>query len=134
MTPEQAALVKKAQDSVRGAKLLATNGLYDFAASRASYAMFYVAEALLLGQGLAFSKHAGVIAAFGQRLARPGIVPVVLHRYLIDGQDMRTTGDYSIGPSLTEAQATEQIAHAEDFLLWAERLLGPLSPTSETSP
>jgi uncharacterized protein (UPF0332 family) len=74
-----------------------------------------------------------VIAAFGQRFARTGLVPVGLHRYLIDGQDIRTTGDYGIGPSLTEAQATEQIVHAEDFLLWAERLLGPLSSTSETS-
>ncbi len=132
MTPEQAALLKKTEDSIRGAKLLATNGLYDFAASRAYYAMFYVAEALLLGQGLAFSKHAAVIAAFGRRFARPGIVPVALHRYLIDGRDKRTIGDYGIGSSLTEAQATEQIAHAEDFLLWAERLLGPLSSTFET--
>lgn len=134
MTPEQAALLQKARDSVRGAKLLATNGLYDFAASRAYYAMFYVAEALLLGQGLSFSTHAAVIAAFGQRFARPGIVPVALHRYLIDGQDKRTIGDYGIGPSLTEAHAAEQIAHAEDSLTWADRLLGPLPPTSETSP
>jgi len=74
-----------------------------------------------------------VIAVFGQQFARPGIVPVVLHRYLIDGQGMRIIGDYGISPSLTEEQATEQIVHAEDFLLWTERLLGPLSSTSETS-
>jgi uncharacterized protein (UPF0332 family) len=35
MTPEQAALLNKAHDSVRGAKLLADDGLYDFAISRA---------------------------------------------------------------------------------------------------
>src|SRR5262245_22755628 len=69
MTPEQTALLQKARDSLRGAKLLATNGLYDFAASRAYYVMFYVAEALLLGQGLSFSTHAAAIAAFGQRFA-----------------------------------------------------------------
>jgi uncharacterized protein (UPF0332 family) len=48
MTPEQAALLKKAHDSLWGAKLLAKDGLYDFAASRAYYTMFYVAEAMLL--------------------------------------------------------------------------------------
>ena len=36
-----------------------------FAASRAYYAMFYAAEALLQSRGLAFSKHSAVHAAFG---------------------------------------------------------------------
>lgn len=44
---------------------MAKNGLYDFAVSRAYYAMFYIAEAFLLGQDLSFSSHAGVISAFG---------------------------------------------------------------------
>lgn len=37
MTPEQAALIAKARDSLRAAKLLCDNGLHDFAASRAYY-------------------------------------------------------------------------------------------------
>ena len=128
MTPEQAALLKKAHDSVRGAKLLAGDGLYDFAISRAYYAMFYVAEAFLLGQGLSFSKHSAVIAAFGERFAKTNIVPMEFHRYLIEGQDKRNVGDYQIGPNLTATQAAEQIAHAEQFLELAGRLLGPLPP------
>lgn len=135
MTREQAALLKKAYDSLRGAKLLAGDGLHDFAASRAYYTMFYVAEALLLGEGLSFSKHTAVIAAFGRRFARTGVVPAEFHRYLIDGQDMRTVGDYSTGPGLTTAQAAEQIARAERILEQANRLLRtpPISPTEETS-
>jgi uncharacterized protein (UPF0332 family) len=131
MTREQAALMKKAYDSLRGAKLLAGDGLHDFAASRAYYTMFYVAEALLLGEGLSFSKHAAVIAAFGRRFARTGVVPAEFHRYLIDGQDMRTVGDYSTGPGLTAAQAAEQIARAERFLDQADRLIRP-PPASST--
>ena len=128
MTPEQAALLRKARDSVRGAKLLADDGLRDFAVSRAYYAMFYVAEAFLLGQELSFSKHSAVIAAFGERFVKTGIVPVEFHRYLIEGQDRRNIGDYQIGPSLTAAQAAEQVAHAEQFLELAGQILGPLSP------
>jgi uncharacterized protein (UPF0332 family) len=78
--------------------------------------MFYVAEALLLGEGLSFSKHTAVIAAFGRRFARTGVVPAEFHRYLIDGQDMRTIGDYSTGPGLTAVQVAEQIFRAEPFL------------------
>ena len=44
-------------NSVAAAKVLHTEGHHGFAASRAYYAMFYVAEAFLLGKGLAFSKH-----------------------------------------------------------------------------
>ncbi len=90
--------------------------------------MFYVAEAFLLGQGLSFSKHSAVIAAFGERFAKTGIAPMEFHRYLIEGQDKRNVGDYQIGPNLTATQAAEQIAHAEQFLELAVQLLSPLSP------
>ena len=40
MTPKQDAFLSKAHDSVRAAKLLSDAGLYDFAVSRAYYAMF----------------------------------------------------------------------------------------------
>ncbi|MEG3881707.1 HEPN domain-containing protein [Microcoleus sp. herbarium7] len=66
MIPEQIALLTKAGESLRAAKLLAANTLPDFAASRAYYTMFYVAEAFLLGEGLTFSSHAAVISAFGR--------------------------------------------------------------------
>jgi len=130
MMPEQGALLSKAHDSVRAAKLLADAGLYDFVVSRAYYAMFYVAEAFLLGRGLSFSRHAGVIAAFGERFAKTGIVSVELHRYLIEGQDKRNVGDYQIGPGLPDIQAAEQIARAEQYLHLAQRLLDALSPAT----
>ena len=76
-----------------------------------------------------------MIAAFGRRFAHTGVVPAEFHRYLIDGQDMRTIGDYGTGPGLTAVQAAEQIARAERFLDQADRLLRtpPISPTEETS-
>ncbi len=48
MKPEQIALLRKAGESLRAAQLLATNELLDFAASRAYYTMFYVAEAFMI--------------------------------------------------------------------------------------
>ncbi len=58
--------------------------------------MFYATQALLLTKDLSFSKHAANIAAFGQHFASTGIVPVHLHRYLIDAFDFRQAGDYDI--------------------------------------
>ena len=124
MKPEQIALLRKATESLRAAELLATNELFDFAASRAYYTMFYVAEAFLLNEGLTFSSHAAVISAFGRDFARTGRVPVEFHRYLIDAQDLRNQGDYDIDSAITEAEANQLIAQAEQFLELAERLLG----------
>lgn len=123
MTPEQKALLNKAEESLTAAKLLTDNRLYDFAASRAYYTMFYVAEAFLLGQGLTFSKHAAVISAFGREFANKGIVPVEFHRYILDAQDKRNRGDYSIDANITESQAREQITHAGEFIELGKRLI-----------
>ena len=75
MTLEQKALLDKSQRSLDAAISLVEQKFYDFAVSRAYYAMFYVVEALLDKEGLAFSSHAAVISAFGQHLTRPGKVP-----------------------------------------------------------
>ena len=79
MTKQQQALVEHARESLVAAKLLTQAGHHGFAASRAYYSMFYVAEAFLAGKGLSFSKHSGVIAAFAEHFTRTRIVPVVCH-------------------------------------------------------
>jgi uncharacterized protein (UPF0332 family) len=70
MTSEQEALLRKAYSSLAAARLLANQKYYDFSISRAYYAMFYVAQAFLSGEGLSFSKHSAVIAAFGQHFCK----------------------------------------------------------------
>ncbi len=129
MTEDQQELLEEARDSIGAARLLLSSGYPGYAASRAYYAMFYIAEAFLEGEGMAFSKHSAVIAAFGQHFAQTGKVPVEFHRFLIDGQDLRHTGDYGERHAVTFDQAQEQVGHAEQFLELAERLIGPLPPT-----
>lgn len=126
MTPEQAGLIRKAQDSLKAAELLTAQGHHHFAASRAYYTMFYVAEALLLGENLVYSKHSAVISAFGQRFAKTSRVPQEFHRYLIDAEDSRNIADYDIHPGLTKEQVAEHISHAEQFLQLAKQLIGPV--------
>jgi len=123
MNPEQAALLQKAQSSIQAAKLLMREAFYDFAVSRAYYAMFYVTEAILLENELSFSKHSAVIAAFGQHYVKTGRAPSHFHRYLIDAQDSRLIGDYDPTPSLSNQKASQQIEHAEQFLEFGEEFL-----------
>ena len=90
--------------------------------------MFYVAEAFLLGKGLAFPKHSGVHAAFGEHFTKTGIVPPEFHRHLIHGMEVRHTGDYGETKKVTASDSTEQIAQAEQFLELATRHLGVTPP------
>ena len=126
MTDEQRELLLKAQQSLEAAKLLLANNFPDYATSRAYYSMFYIAEAFLEGEGLSFSKHSAVIAAFGREFAKPQRVPVEFHRFLIEAQELRTTGDYGQLNAVTSDQAAEQIDHAEQFLALAIQVIGAI--------
>jgi uncharacterized protein (UPF0332 family) len=123
MKPEVQALLKKARESADAAKLLGEKGYWDFAASRAYYAMFYAAEALLLDRGLSFSSHSAVIAAFGKEFAKSHALDPKFHRHLIDGQDLRNAGDYDVGTPVSEAQAKDVMAWANEFIAVAETFL-----------
>ena len=84
MTSAQLNLLAKARQSLSAAKLMLDGEYPDYAASRAYYTMFYIAEAFLEGEGLSFSNHSAVISAFGREFARTGRVPVKFHQYLIE--------------------------------------------------
>ncbi len=128
MTEKQRGFLRKARESLHAARLLSGEGMHDFAVSRAYYAMFYAAEALLAGRGLSFSKHSAVHAAFGQHFAKPGIVPAEMHRYLLDASDARTVGDYDVGPALSPEDAALHMSRADEFIRMAEERIGRPPP------
>jgi len=123
MEPEFRAMLEQARESIRAAEELLEHGHPGFAASRAYYAMFYAASALLASLNLSFSKHSAVIAAFGQRFAAAGLVDPVLHKYLLDAFDTRQIGDYSFQERVSQDRAEEQIARAREFVTAAQTYL-----------
>ena len=123
MTNDQEALMKKARKSLGAAKALLKEEFYEAAISRAYYTMFYLAQASLHIKGLSFSKHGSLLGAFGLHFIKSGEIEQKFHRYLIDSFDLRHTADYDINTTLDQAQAEEQIAHAEEFLTMTEALL-----------
>lgn len=128
MTIDQEDLLKKAEVTVQAAKALDAGGYTDSAVSRAYYAMFYVAQALLLEQGLTFSKHGSLLAAFGQHLVKTGRVPAHFHRYLIDAYNVRITGDYKANSNLLPADSARMIQQAEAFVVLANQMLRASAP------
>lgn len=123
MTPEQEGLLQKAHRNIRSAKLLLADGDYDTAVSRAYYAMFYIAEALLLSKGLAYSKHSAVIAAFGREFAKAGVMPPEFHAHLRAASEARNISDYQLASHVTDEETTQHISRAEGLLAVAREFL-----------
>jgi uncharacterized protein (UPF0332 family) len=126
VTDDQLDLLLEARDSLSAAKLLLASGHPKYAASRAYYAMFYIAQAFLEGEGLTFGKHSAVIAAFGKHFALTKRVPVEFHRFLIEAQELRQLSDYGPRAAVDRDAAIAQIARAEEFLQLAQTEIGPI--------
>ena len=126
MNSDIEALIHKAKESLGAARSLIKDNYFDFAASRAYYAMFYVAEALLVRIGQSYNKHSAVISAFGREYAKTGKLDTRFHRWLLDAQDFRNIGDYGIGAHVSKDDANLVCDWAYEFIETAENFLSKL--------
>lgn len=118
--------LSKAARAIGAAELLLKQGDAESAASRAYYAMFYTAQALLTGKGLTFRKHAGVHSAFGEHFVKTGKFDAAFHRWLLEAFSQRLQADYGIEIQLDSDDVLEVIDHVKKFLQKAEDYLqGP---------
>lgn len=115
MNPDEERIIKKAKENLDAAGMLIEQGFPEIAASRAYYAMFYLAEALLLKKGLHYSSHSAVIAAFGKEFAKTGELSPQFHQNLIKAQSIRQISDYGYAESLPADDVREVIRWANEF-------------------
>jgi uncharacterized protein (UPF0332 family) len=120
---EIAANLERAEQSIRAAKDLVIGGYHDFAASRAYYAAFYGATAVLLSEGLDFNKHSGVIALIHQRFVKTGKLSKEQGKDLNWLFEIRSIGDYGGTAHVSQPQAERAIQAAESFLEAIKSLL-----------
>jgi len=92
-------------------------------ASRAYYAAFYGATAILLNEGLDFSKHSGVIASIHQRFVKTGKLSKKHGKDLNWLFEIRSVGDYGGTVHVSALQAEQAIQVAESFLKSVKSLL-----------
>ena len=108
-------LMAEAERSLGAAGGLLDDEYFDYAASRAYYAMFYAASAALLTKGLTFSRHSGVVSGFGRHFSSAGLLPRQLHLDFDKAQKLRQLGDYSTEP-FVESTAIEVLEKARRFV------------------
>ena len=89
----------------------------------AYYAVFYAATALLLNEGLEFSKHSAVIASIHQRFVKTGKLSKAQGKTLNLLFELRNIGDYGGITHITLQQVEQAIQEAKDFLAAVKSLI-----------
>jgi uncharacterized protein (UPF0332 family) len=111
----------KALDAAADARELLRLGRATGANSRAYYAMFNAARALLVARaGIDVSQvktHGGALKLFNAHIIDQGLIPPELGRALRDAFSLRTNADYS--PELIDLDEAKRIVDLMDRLLQA---------------
>lgn len=123
MKDELRTLIDKATRSLQASQELFALGHFDFAASRAYYALFYASEALLLRKGLKFSKHTAIISGIFDHCVQPGDLPRTYHQTLHLAFKLRQRGDYVSDPPITREIAAKLIHDVQEQIAFALRKL-----------
>ncbi len=94
--------------------------------SRAYYAMFYAASALLRSKGIVAKSHRGVIAKFGLEFVKKGVVEAYYAKALALAESLRERADYDSTFRPTPEEAEEIVKEARRFVERVEKALEEL--------
>jgi uncharacterized protein (UPF0332 family) len=119
------AYLEKAERKLAVAKKLAATGDHEDAVSRAYYAAFHAAQALLLAEGQRAETHRGLLTLFALLLVKPGKIDARFGKFLANLKDDREASDDETFSFVDQAQAQNAIEEAQAFLDEARRLLSP---------
>lgn len=115
--------IERAHEMLDVAALSSAEGHHGSAINRAYYAIFYAANGLLATQGLARSKHSGVIAAFRQHFVKTGHIEVGYSRIYERVMDDRHVSDYDVEAFIEPERARTDMEDARRFVQRVERFL-----------
>ncbi len=122
--PNVALELERANGSLSAARVLLSSGHYPDAISRAYYAMFHGACALLASIGRDARSHEAVRALVAEHFIRPGLMSASQGRALSRMAGDRNDADYNVASVFEGPDVVGDIEIAESFLLEVERLLG----------
>jgi uncharacterized protein (UPF0332 family) len=95
-------LIEKAISKLESAEYLFDGGYFEDAASRAYYAMYYGARALLALRDIYPKTHSGLISKFGLQYVKEGYLDVIHGRAIAQAKDIRESADYGVGIEISE--------------------------------
>lgn len=119
-----------AEECLIDARLLLENKSYRSTASRAYYAFFDAARALLATKNISSKSHSSIKMLFGDHFVRTGLFTKSdakdFHKLFL----LRQNSDYEVDEIVPEAAAVDAVSTAAEFLLQVEAYLRSISTDS----
>jgi uncharacterized protein (UPF0332 family) len=103
-------------------RLLAQEDFED-AISRAYYAAYYAAQALLISEGLESRSHSGLLALIGLHFVKTGKLDKKFGRALSNLMEDRQQSDYNVFSGLEKEDAEQALKEAREFVTEIRRQL-----------
>jgi uncharacterized protein (UPF0332 family) len=107
-------MVEKGKRALASAEKIFEDGDYDFASSRAYYAVFHFMQAALFTKELVFSKHSANITEFSKIFVKNGIFPKEFGEYVQRLFSERQIGDYSYSQKIDIEEAEDNLRIARE--------------------
>lgn len=114
---------QKAQEVLKEAKVLLDQQLPGGAISRAYYAAFHAATALLISKGLEVKSHQGLGKMFSLHFIKTGLMDSKFSRILSLAQKYREEADYNSEYVFTIDDAQKTYQEVQDLCMTAEAIL-----------
>jgi uncharacterized protein (UPF0332 family) len=108
--------LNRAHHDLQATQINIEQGFFDVAVTRAYYAMFYAASALLASEDISRSKHSGVHAAFGEYFVKTGLIEDEYAKMLGQAFDSRLDSDYDVAFTAGRTLAEEVSRDAQRFV------------------
>lgn len=108
--------LQSAEERLKAARLLLEKQMYSDAVSRAYYAVFQAARAVLATKGLDSRKHSGIIGLFNQQFVKSGVLPKDYGKILKSCRDLREAGDYDDFYLVSREEALNAMENASRFI------------------
>jgi uncharacterized protein len=108
--------IARAEESLAAARHLLAGGFYNDAVSRAYYAAFHFARALLVSKGVEAKTHRGTVQLLGLHFVKTGSLAPEVAGLLAHLETYRELVDYTPATQFSREEAAQEIERAERFI------------------
>lgn len=115
-TTEIQSYLNRAQQDLLAAEQILQDGFYHVTVTRAYYAMFYAAQALLISRSVRRHRHAGVLSAFSEHFIKTELIETEYAKILANAFNARLGSDYDVMYSVDPATAKGVLQDAQKFI------------------
>lgn len=116
--------IELAKKRIHSAELCFDGKEYRDAVSRAYYAFFDAASALLLTEGLTAKTHSGLLSLFGLYFVKKEKIAPKYARFFRRAKEAREEADYEIYKNFSKEETERIIKTAQEFIKEVEEIIG----------